>query len=808
MVSDSDRNRRRGGRVAAAAWARVDLRGRWRSLVVLGVLAGLTAGFALAALSGARRSDTALARLRARTNASDAAVFASQSGNTAPDWPALARRPEVKTLARWNLMFGEADGEPGSVIFAPSDRMWSGVVDKPVVLQGRMFDPSAADELVVDEPLARAYHIHLGQVLDLHFYLDNQEQGPNAKPQGPDVHLHVVGVVRDVQQFVFVTDGQPIASPGVIARYRKVPHIAILENAYVQLRDPARDAPALQRDVNKIVGNGTPILDFHEVARRVETSTSVETTALLLLFAAVLTAGGVLVGLALSRSASVIGGDVEILRSIGMTRREMTLAATLPHAVTAAVAAGVAVLTALIASRWFPVGVAARLDPDRGVHADWLVLVPGVLALVALVLGASVLVARRASTRRVRRAPRSARGLTSWLRHNTPVSVGVGASMALEPGFGRARVAVRPALFGAMVGVLGVTAAMTINHGLHDALSHPARAGVTWDANVQLADADITAAGVKQPVLERVRAAADVDTASLVDREVIAVNGVGVPTFMFRPIHEADREPIALTLTSGRAPGKSGEAAIGPASARELRIKVGDTVRVGTVRREVKIVGEALFPSDVHAGFDQGLWLQPVDFQATEPPIDPSKGTGPARLVVVRFSPAVTARAGTKRLTSTLGGTVSGVFPADVPVELVNLRNVRTLPVVLAVFLALLAVAAASHALMTSARVRRKEFAILRAIGMTRRGMRSVLNSQATTIAALGLLVGVPIGVIVGRLAWGLVAGRVPLQDVPPLPTLGIVILLPCVVVIAIVIALLPSRRVTRLGAAQVLRAE
>jgi ABC-type antimicrobial peptide transport system permease subunit len=143
-----------------------------------------------------------------------------------------------------------------------------------------------------------------------------------------------------------------------------------------------------------------------------------------------------------------------------------------------------------------------------------------------------------------------------------------------------------------------------------------------------------------------------------------------------------------------------------------------------------------------------------------------------------------------------------------VPVELVNLRNVRTLPVVLAVFLALLAVAAASHALLTSARARRKEFAILRAIGMTRRGMRAVLNSQATTIAALGLLVGVPIGVILGRLAWGLVAGRVPLQDVPPLPALGIVILLPCVAVIAIVIALVPSRRVTRLGAAQVLRAE
>ena len=56
---------------------------------------------------------------------------------------------------------------------------------------------------------------------------------------------------------------------------------------------------------------------------------------------------------------------------------------------------------------------------------------------------------------------------------------------------------------------------------------------------------------------------------------------------------------------------------------------------------------------------------------------------------------------------------------------------------------------------MTSARARGREFAILRSLGLTRRGMRSVLNSQATTIAAVGLLVGVPLGVILGRVRVG-----------------------------------------------------
>jgi ABC-type lipoprotein release transport system permease subunit len=776
--------------------------------VVLGLLAGLTGGFALAALSGARRSDTALDRLRSRTNASDAAVFASQSRNRSPDFAGLARRPEVKALAGWNLVFGELDGQSGQVLFAPSDRTWAGVMDRPVVMKGRMFDPRSPNEMVIDETAERTHQARLGQTFDMHVYLDTQDQGPGSKALGPELRLRVVGVVRNVQQFLFVTDGQGIVSPAVVARYGKIPQVSIHENAYVQLRDPAHDARALQRDVNRYVGAGTPILDFHEVARRVETSTTVESSALLLLCVAVLAAGGVLVGLALSRSASMIGGDADVLRAVGMTRRDMTLAGTLPHTVTAVAAAVFGVATALIASWWFPVGVAARIDPDRGIRADWVVLAPGILVLMLVVVAGAALVARRACVSSTRRRARTRSGVTKWIRRNAPVTVGVGASMALETGSGRARVAVRPALIGAMVGVLGVTAAITINHGLRDALSHPARAGVTWDATVAAADADYTVTGLRQSMLDRVRAQPGVGSAALVDRELIEVNGVGVPTFMFRPLGRSDRDPITLTLTSGRAPRNADEAAVGPATARELRVHVGDTIHVGAGGRSMHVVGEALFPSDVHAGFDQGVWLTPAGFVATAPPVDIEKQIGPERVVAVRFVPGVVAAAATKKLTTTLADHNELVTPADVPVELVNLRNVRTLPVVLAVFLALLAISAAAHGLMTSARARGREFAILRSLGLTRRGMRSVLNSQAATIAAVGLIVGVPLGVILGRAAWAMVTGRVPLENVPPLPAIGVVILLPCVVLLAVVIALLPGRRVVRLQPGQVLRTE
>src|ERR1700722_12272012 len=96
----------RSGVRAAAFWARTDARQRWKSLVLLGVLIGLTAGFALSAWAGARRTDTALERLRVQTNASDAIAFPSQVGVSYPSWARLKARPEVKTGAVWDLLFG------------------------------------------------------------------------------------------------------------------------------------------------------------------------------------------------------------------------------------------------------------------------------------------------------------------------------------------------------------------------------------------------------------------------------------------------------------------------------------------------------------------------------------------------------------------------------------------------------------------------------------------------------------------------------------------------------------------------------
>jgi hypothetical protein len=763
--------------------------------VVLGVLAGLTSGLALAALAGARRTDTALPRLRSSTSAADAVVFPSQVGATHPDWRPFAERPEVSRVAVWDLLFGTVDDQPGGLFFASDDGTFLGSVDRPVVVRGRMFDPTAADEVVVDEAGAR--QVPMGSTHTFQAFAAGQDDRTGDAPTGPRFTLRVVGVVRDVAQFLFVPDGQVLVSPGVVARYRN--QMSLLENANVRLRHGAADMAALKSDVNSLLAPGAPVLDLHAVSRRVDTTLAVEHTALLLLTAAVALAGGILVAQALGRSASVVGDDVPALRAMGMTRADLGLASGLSHLIPAAVAGASAFAGALVASRWFPVGLGRRIDPDVGFHLDWTVVGPGVLATMALVVAASLLIGIRADRRSASAHMARPSPVAAWIRRTAPLTVGLGSTMAFERGRGRSAVPVRPALIAAVAGVLGIVGTLTIDHGIRDALTHQERAGVAWQSIVRPGPDEVTSGGVRPELASRIQAAAGRGSeVAVVDRAVTDVSGVGVPMFTVRPAGDSRSSPIRLTRTSGRAPEGPGEADIGPATAADLHVKVGATVTIGEARLPVRVVGNALFPDDVHAQFDEGLWVSPEQFDAVWPPSTSTVNFDIERIVVVRFAPGASVPAAVDRLRSALGADVPDVEPASAPVELTNLRSVRVLPELLAGFLALLGIAALSHVLVTSARRRRRDFAVLRALGLTRRGTRLVLNSQSSAIGLLGLVVGVPLGLAVGRVGWRLVTDRVPLLNVPPFAGAAVVVLVVATAVVVNVLALWPGRVVAR----------
>ncbi len=805
-----DRVRSRAGE-AVASWARADRRARWRSLTVIALVAAVTGGFALASLAGARRTYTAFARLRSTTNAPDAIVFPSQVGKFHPDWSKLEAAPEVETLAKWYLLFGLIPSDPEeSTFFGSVDGTWGTKVDRPVVKQGRMYDRDAPDEIVVDEDAAKQADLHVGSVVPFHAYAPGQDDTTGAPPAGAEIRFRVVGIVRATPQFLLTP--MAMLSPGVLTAHGD--DVFWIENGFVRLRPGAGGIAALQTDANRLLGTGTPVLDLHAAQRRVDTTTNVEQSALVLIAVAIAAAALVLVGQMLARSAATIRSDAPVLRAIGMTPRQLAMAGARAH-VFVVLGAGVGVFVmAVIASRWFPVGMAGRVDPSRGTHVDWLVLAPGALLAGALMFGSAYVIAARAARPERSRSVGARNTVLGHVRRTTPLPVGVGATMAFDQRRGRVDVAVRPAVVGAIVGVLGVVSALTIDHGLRDTLAHPERAGVTWQATItpQVHDYDTTTRrGLKPEVLARAAGVKGVRAVADVDRLVIDVNGVGVPGFTLRP-PAGDSLQISLASLSGRAPAKPDEAAIGPSTMKALHVNIGDVVTVGPRHAQVRLVGRALFPTDVHSTFDEGIWLTAAGWDAAVPPNKFGQGvdsiaTRTDSVVAVRFASGVSSDDGVARLGAALRSPDS-VFPAGQPLELLNLKNVQRLPQVLAIFLALLAVAAMTYLLVALTRARARDFAVLRALGFTRGQSRVVVASQSTAISLIGLLVGVPAGVFLGRLAWRLISERVPLQNVPPVAVIALVVIAPLALLGANLLAAWPARRVARLRVAEVLRTE
>ncbi len=781
-------------------WARHDIRRRWRSLVLLGLLAGITAGLVIASYDGARRTGTALHRLRVATAGSDAVVFASQSssGVAHPDWSLLAERPEVKRLGVWGLVFGELDGNPnGGPLFAPADDVWGTSMDAPIVLEGRMFDPKASNEMVVDENVVRAGQAKLGQVL--HFTAAGSDADFDSGVfTGPTTDLTVVGVVRYSGQFLFATDGTAMLSPGYLATYGS--RVDDHQNAFVELRDVPDAIGQLRRDANNFYA-GAPVLDENVVARRVQTTTGVERIMLIALAIVIMLAGLVLVGQAVTRSAAAISADSDTLRAMGMSRTQLVIAAIEPHVITALVAIAVAAATAIVASRWFPVGLAARIDPSRGIRVDVVLVVLGVIVLAALVLGAATVAALQATRLDLGSAGRASTGAAHWLRGVRPVTVRLGATMAYDVGARRSSSVTRPALIGSVAAMVGIVGALTLDHGLTRALANPQLAGVAWDIDLS-PDYNNPYAPIDPTALGKIESTPGVGDVGIISRRLFDIDGTGVPTYGITTATKG--EPVSLASISGRAPATPDEIALGPATAKALGVGIGDSVHFAN-GAAMTVVGKALFPTDVHSTFDEGAWLTPQGFAAVDAAITPP---GAEVRLGIRVAPDASTGATIAALGTALGEGPQDIEPSGVPPELSNLTFMKTLPNVLAAFLAILGVAAVGHVLFTTVRRRAREFAVLRALGVTRPGLRAVVAAYGSAIAIAGVVVGVPLGYVLGRAGWRGIADRVPLAFESPLALFVAVLVVPVTLVIANLLAIVPGWRASRLQPAQVLRNE
>ena len=101
---------------------------------------------------------------------------------------------------------------------------------------------------------------------------------------------------------------------------------------------------------------------------------------------------------------------------------------------------------------------------------------------------------------------------------------------------------------------------------------------------------------------------------------------------------------------------------------------------------------------------------------------------------------------------------------------MVNTEQMGGQPLALGVGLAAAAVLSLALTVLSLVRRRRHELALLKMIGMTRGQVRAVVAWQTTLTLLIAVLVGGPLGVLGGRLAWRAFAGSlgvVPIVEVP-----------------------------------------
>jgi ABC-type lipoprotein release transport system permease subunit len=123
--------------------------------------------------------------------------------------------------------------------------------------------------------------------------------------------------------------------------------------------------------------------------------------------------------------------------------------------------------------------------------------------------------------------------------------------------------------------------------------------------------------------------------------------------------------------------------------------------------------------------------------------------------------------------------------------------------------LAVLGAATLGHLLVTSVRWRRRrDLAVLKTLGFVRGQVSATVAWQATTLAAIALLVGLPLGVAAGRWAWVLVNQGLGSPAGPVTPTLAVLAVVPATILVANLVAALPARAAAATRPAVVLRSE
>ena len=131
------------------------------------------------------------------------------------------------------------------------------------------------------------------------------------------------------------------------------------------------------------------------------------------------------------------------------------------------------------------------------------------------------------------------------------------------------------------------------------------------------------------------------------------------------------------------------------------------------------------------------------------------------------------------------------------PTSLVNFGEAVNFPLIFGAMLAVFGAATLAHLLVVSVS-RRREVGLLKVLGFVNRQVVSTVSWQATTLALVGVVIGVPLGLVVGRTVWDTFANNLGVVPVAVVPLLLTAAITAGVLVGANVIAIAPALVATR----------
>jgi putative ABC transport system permease protein len=790
---------------AALLRARTEFRARFPSMLALALLLGLASGVVLTLTAGARRTDSAYGRFARRYKAADMLIYpAFDSSFASLDFDEVARLPEVAASARYN--FVGASNQAYEVIAGDADA--GRTVDRVKVLEGRLPHPDSLDEAALSFPFVRARHLHVGDTLPVTFGL--------VEPYGKQiiVRFRIIGIVAAPGEFPPQISNSNTPGEGAVVRIApalfeslKQRKAFTLQFMLLRFRGGHADFEAVN-DRLSALAKGKPQLNQNlgAQAANVQRSIHLQAVALRIVGGLVALIGLLVLSQLVARQAALDAAETPVLLALGMMRREIALSGLGRSVVIGMAGAFISVGGAFAASPLMPIGTARVAEPHNGLSFDAPVLGLGALTTVAVFVAMAAWPLWKSSKADVGETAGSAKpslAARSATAAGFPPSVSTGMRLALETGGGRTTVPVRSSLFSVALAIVALASALTFGAGLDHLLQSPRQYGWNWDAFAT----DMGPQTDPVAALKAIDSDPSVAAASFVDTPPIRVGGATFDAIAFKQ-HKGVIKPVVI---DGREPRGANEIALGVKTLRDIRAHIGSTVHASITAIEgggasFTVVGTVVIPPNSDTArlgsggvitYDGVLAMIPKGYTGLPAVTD----------MYIRFAPGVNKQKVVERYRKLLNGNYDVLTPSR-PGDLVNFGQVQNLPVLLAGLVAVLAVATLVHTLVTSIRRRRRDLAILKMLGFVPTQVRWAVAWQATTFVSAALLIGLPVGIAVGRLVWTAFTRQLGTAADPVTPSVRLLLTIPAAILLANLIAAIPAVIAGRMKPALALRAE